>query len=547
MEKRSYSSRETDRFQQDLNNIIYKKINPEEIDYYAKEALEKLIGLIDLTQQTYLNNPLYRDATFQSDKEKEDQILQHFNLGSVGLILDHIFKIEQEIKSIDQVIDNASDTDSMILPNDNHSIIIENKTSNQPKIKVFPKTKTTLFVLLKNFSIDFNDQQQFKIEKGNNHPNSFRKSSYYMITLPNLQRTIFVCDEDKNATYIINNLKAEEIKLTDLKDLTKIELGNLLQKYPELGKKINYYQNSFIDNLIKYLNEPLSIIEQPKTSNQNYLNPITDETEKFLSRNQIAEQYNISLTTVIKIINELNFSQSETNLRRVSGVTTKIFNQNQIDQIVQKAIQRGIFLPQKPENTFTIKDITNEVGELSYSIVAKIAKETTTEPTQYKNKNRIGRFYTETQKEEIIKTINQKVLQLVSEDHYTTFQIAREFQVDRESVKKIINQYPDIIGQGVLCRSTNGKNTLSFSQEQKVLIGNLLEENEYLLETVPDDFATNRSLAKELKVGINTVIKIVNEYIDEIGPVGRYKASGNPCDCYSPEQQLIIRKLIQDR
>jgi len=325
MEKRSYSSRETDRFQQDLNNIIYKKINPEEIDYYAKEALEKLIGLIDLTQQTYFNSPLYRDATFQSDKEKEDQILQHFNLGSVGLILDHIFKIEQEIKSIDQVIDNASDTDSMILPNDNHSIIIENKTSNQPKIKVFPKTKTTLFVLLKNFSIDFNDQQQFKIEKGNNHPNSFRKSSYYMITLPNLQRTIFVCDEDKNATYIINNLKAEEIKLTDLKDLTKIELGNLLQKYPELGKKINYYQNSFIDNLIKYLNEPLSIIEQPKTSNQNYLNPITDETEKFLSRNQIAEQYNISLTTVIKIINELNFSQSETNLRRVSGVTTKNF------------------------------------------------------------------------------------------------------------------------------------------------------------------------------------------------------------------------------
>ena len=281
-----YTSTDNERFDRDnayftnfYNRILDTKLTPDNIDGYADKALEDLIDLINQASRQYEHNPTI--PTDMNKREYEEHVLAQFGLVNIEQTLDHIADISEELRNIDNIINDleakSTEQKDIILPPGERSIKISPSDGSFREKNSVSRLKTTLFTIQQEFGYDLRDTENVQLNRGVVTDDMMRNESYTQITLPGQNRTIFVCDEEGNATFIFDTTKTLDqtgFSSNELTNCTKQELAEFIYEHPDIGRRIVYSKN-FVDKMVGTLTEDIPINNNEPTiaKNKKYLQP----------------------------------------------------------------------------------------------------------------------------------------------------------------------------------------------------------------------------------------------------------------------------------
>ncbi len=124
-----------------------------------------------------------------------------------------------EIEIADEDMPTMVEIEDMILPTDDEPKLKPGITEYEPP-KTIPRTNM-LIKMLKEYGIESNE---YIIISGRNNPDTVRQQSYKMFLLPKIDKMVFVCDEEGNATFILHQLAADTDNIKKIYSLKKSEL-----------------------------------------------------------------------------------------------------------------------------------------------------------------------------------------------------------------------------------------------------------------------------------------------------------------------------------
>jgi len=230
----------------EMRAILEQPLTPRVIEGYAESSLRGLVELItnatvDYVKQLPPPEPGKTPPPPKAAAAIEDDALAHFNVpGNISDTLQHLADTAHTVTTLGSVISSARHTKTIITPPVATKSAVETRGGSYPTAETIPRLKTVLFILAYQFGVDPNAPGAIDLELGAVHPGMRRNSAYNFLRVPILNRTILVCDEVNNATYIFADDKRRDLGLTDelLKQLTKPELDEYIESLPELGVRI---------------------------------------------------------------------------------------------------------------------------------------------------------------------------------------------------------------------------------------------------------------------------------------------------------------------
>ena len=550
-----YTSTDNERFDRDnayftelYNHILDTKLTPDNIDDYADKALEDLIDLINQASRQYEHNPTI--PTDMNKREHEEHILAQFGLINIEQTLDHIANISEDLRDIDNIINDleakSTERRDIILPPDERSVNISPSNGSFREKNSVSRLKTTLFAIQQEFGYDLRDANNVQLNRGVVTDDMMRNESYTQITLPEQNRTIFVCDEEGNATFIFDTTKTLDqtgFSSNELTNCTKQELAEFIYEHPDIGRRIVYSKN-FVDKMVGTLTEDIPINNNEPTiaKNKKYLQPTKKpDTERgnpekapegYLTLQALADEIGVYRTTLRKVIDQIEDLGKVEKYRSSGGSgITSFYSPEQQDKIRQAVPEKA------PEGYLTHAALADEL-DIARPALRKVIDqiEDLGEVKMYRPNGYgpITLFYSPRQQDKIRQAVPEKA----PEGYLTLRALADEIGTARETLLKIVDQIEDL-GEVKQYRSRSGV-TFFYSPEQQDKIRRAVPEK------APEGYLTHAALANELDVGWNALRRIVDQ-IEDLGEVKEYISNGGITLCYSPDQQDKIRRAVPEK
>ena len=309
-----------------------------------------------------------------------------------------------------------------------------------------------------------------------------RKTSYFLVSALKIDRKMLVCDEGGNASYVFDAkvLKSKGIDDKKLIGATKEELNQWIAEVPEMGKRVFYSKDGFVPRIIEAINQPI------------WTKP---------------------------------------------------------DKVTKSMENTGNYLlPKAPEGYLSLNGIRRKYGMASETvkrIIKKYSDEIGLVET-YRFGTKCAKGYSPKQEEVIIEKVELEGLlcPLAPEGYLSLNGIARKYEMASETVKQIIEKYPDEIGQTKILRFRNVI-TEGYSPKQERTIIEKLELEGYLSPPAPEGYLSLSVIARKYGVANRTVKQIIEKYPDEIGLVETYRFGTKFTKGYSPEQIEKIGQLLE--
>ena len=548
-----YTSTDNERFDRDnayftelYNHILDTKLTPDNIDDYADKALEDLIDLINQASRQYEHNPTI--PTDMNKREHEEHILAQFGLINIEQTLDHIANISEDLRDIDNIINDleakSTERRDIILPPDERSVNISPSNGSFREKNSVSRLKTTLFAIQQEFGYDLRDANNVQLNRGVVTDDMMRNESYTQITLPEQNRTIFVCDEEGNATFIFDTTKTLDqtgFSSNELTNCTKQELAEFIYEHPDIGRRIVYSKN-FVDKMVGTLTEDIPINNNEPTiaKNKKYLQPTKKpDTERgnpekapegYLTLRALADEIGVDRTTLLKIVDQIEDLGEVEQYRSRNGVTF-FYSPEQQDKIRRAVPEKA------PEGYLTLQALADEIGVYRTTlrkVIDQIEDLGKVEKYRSSGGSGITSFYSPEQQDKIRQAVPEKA----PEGYLTLRALADEIGTARETLLKIVDQIEDL-GEVKQYRSRSGV-TFFYSPEQQDKIRRAVPEK------APEGYLTHAALANELDVGWNALRRIVDQ-IEDLGEVKEYISNGGITLCYSPDQQDKIRRAVPEK
>ena len=259
--KPSYRSLESlkQTFKQRLDAILYKQLAVDNIDTFANEALEKLTALTkDILEQYGTTEALEPANLALKTGEQEDDAFKKLGLPNIQEILQRVIEVKNKIDNIKTYISEPKNVaNEVIIPpqHDSPSEIKGNSDQGIKEKKLVPRLITLLYILETDFDIK---KEQVKITEGKVTPEMVRRTPYVRVEIPDMERIVYICDEEGNASYVFDAEKLKEIGITleklDVSD--KGEINNLIAQHPCIGSRIIQTKN-WRTNMAEILYNPI--------------------------------------------------------------------------------------------------------------------------------------------------------------------------------------------------------------------------------------------------------------------------------------------------
>ena len=247
-----------------LKVILDAPLSPEVIGSYAQVALDQVVELVGDYTDDYLNRPV---EIMPTKRANEDAAAHYFGLQSVDETLIRLQIKSDEITGLDNLIANAVIIDRTVVPPDDLGHGIVRGPGTYEKAQTIPRLKTMLFILQNHFDINVHDPNEFSLFRGEVTDGMIRASSYHVLEVPAVNRTVLACDEESNATFIFDSSKMRDLSIDVAQILTssKQEIEELFDEHQGLGKKV-IHSKHFVDNFIGYIE---SLVEDEGSRKQS--------------------------------------------------------------------------------------------------------------------------------------------------------------------------------------------------------------------------------------------------------------------------------------
>ena len=348
------------RYQTRLKTILSTPLTVETIDTYAQSAVSDLINLTENVVNEFadITSP---DTIYADARELEDAAFRHFDLPSIPVNLDYISELDQEIRSIDTVIEEVSTKDQVIVPPDEQlQPIVPGRGEGIKEKELLPRLKTLLFILKEDYEIELDDSEQIRITQGKTTDEMMRDEPYYSVEVPSLNRTVLVCDEEGNATFVIDTKRLQELEISkeQLLDMTKDELNAVIEQHAGFGRRI-IQSDSWVDNISDNLDEIQTNTSEQTIKPEKPRSYLTrkeleklDPSEMLYSASELGNDgdkkgiFDVDNQTIRKIARELGIEGQEVNFAKISGIG---YDAWQVNQIRDELYRRNL-IERRPED-----------------------------------------------------------------------------------------------------------------------------------------------------------------------------------------------------
>ena len=383
-------------YRQKLDEILSTELTTENINTYADDAINQLVELIDEVK----DNPLLEwnlDPSL-SPKDREDAMLREVLGGiDVGEVLDYIESVGNDIHDLDAIIakGRANQEQTVYVPTDRlgYAAIVAGSGDFAEK-ELLPKAKTALFILQNDFGVDLNNPEEFRMSTGIITDDMMRKTSYDVIEAPALERAIFSCDELGNRTFVFNTTKLDERNITidQLKNFTKQQLLELLEKNPELGVSFTYGKkyperlSAFIDSPEnKQETEALKEAEQRR----QYLKKVESVPDGYITMNGYAKAHKIDYSTIRHMIEK----NSDLKPKQFKGDHGQLFDHYKVEDL-DRLFSEFLRIPPAPDDYITITGYAKAHNRSKTTIMHILRESSNLKPERFKDKSgRISDHY----------------------------------------------------------------------------------------------------------------------------------------------------------
>jgi hypothetical protein len=463
----------------ELDDILSATLTVDSIDTYADDALNDLIDLVGRTTEVYSHQPT---VNLDTKTATETAAFAYYGLGDVETMLDHIADKANELRDIDGLISRVETVDTIITPTDLMNAVNPSGMGGEFQKKMtIPRLKTLLFILSNEFAIDLHDDEQLGIQKGLLGSDMMRKESYYLVTAPTIERTVLVCDEEGNATFVFDNavLKESDVSSADLQKLTKTDLNDLIAYDPRIGKRI-IFTDDFVRDMISVLGDKMMNTQDPASSQESvgkYLYPTPPEG--YLAIAGIFARLGVGHRAVSKVVGELGATLGEARFYRFGTKSAIGYSPEQQDMIRQRLEEKGSLAPKAPEGYLSERGVTQLLG--------------------------VGGWNT---------------------------------------IKRAVGELGPTLGETRVYKF-GPKSVAGYSPEQQETIRQHLEEKRLFAPEAPEGYLSGRGVAQLLGVGKSTVNSIIEELGLALGETRLYKIGSKSVTGYSPEQQRLIRMRLK--
>jgi len=228
-------------FKQRLDVVLNKQLTVENIQIFADAALIETVRLMEDILVEYRSNPNVHPDQIPLDKKiQEDEACKIFGLPDVGEILQSIIDVKDKIYAIGRYINESNVVVNKILVPPQPDSPAEIKSGLGQGVedkKLIPRLITLLYILETDFNIK---KEQVKITEGKVAPEMVRKTPYVRVEVEDLDRIVYICDEEGNASYVFDTEKLQDagIAIEDLDVSDKGVMNELIDKHPGTGARI---------------------------------------------------------------------------------------------------------------------------------------------------------------------------------------------------------------------------------------------------------------------------------------------------------------------
>ena len=270
-------------YKRKMETILNKQLTVENIEIFADEALSETMQLTDDILFQYRNNPEFKGDNTLNSRTQEDVAFKILELPDIQEILQSIINIKEKIATLKIYIDtNTKNLNEIITPPqpDRQTEIISGSGEGIEK-KIFPRFLTLMYILEHDFDIQPNE---VLMTRGVVTTNMMRKTPYVRVEIPELNRVVYICDEEGNVSYIFDTTKLNEKNLTleeiDLDD--KGDKNSLIAHYPGIG--VRFVQSSlWRENVEEYLGQSIPEIQTDREKQKgNRMSEFGIEKKEFL-------------------------------------------------------------------------------------------------------------------------------------------------------------------------------------------------------------------------------------------------------------------------
>jgi hypothetical protein len=529
-----------------LAAIVERPLTADTIETYAESALDDLAELAEHVVDAYGDRPY----AAVDGKDLEDLAFEHYGLQGLEDILDHVAGKVTEIQELDEVIAGTQKIERIIMPPavaEQTEVALE-RTGEGPKIT--PRLKTVLFILANDFEVDLHDDGQLTITKGGIDPTMVRQESYRLVQAHGLERSVLVCDEVGNATFVLDTRVLAQLGISadQLIGMRKDELQTLLDSEPGAGQRIEYDQN-YVPAVIAALADPSEAAAPNYTmvAGARYLAP--KPSDEIVSLGGLAKLLELDRKVVEKAIAELGEELGETTPYNFHNRVVPGYKPEQQALIRQRLQEQGYY--DKPPEDYKVKVALAEEFGVAVNVIDRairdIGEEELGELRPFKTASRRTPHFSPAQQELIRQRLEATGVfaEDAPEEYETIRSMSRMFGAAQHTVERAVTQLGDDIGKPTIYKF-NGHAAEAYGPGQQSMVLSQLHFKGSLGELAPEGFKQASDVARDLGVTPNMVLKTVGELGEDLGEVesypGRNRRVKDPH--YSPGQQDLIRASL---
>lgn len=345
-----------------LEGILDTPLTPENFSTYADDAYNQVVSLVG----DMVSKSPYRDLPLPS-RLIEDYAGDSYGI-DIGKVLDTLISKVDETSDIKKFVANTGRDNSLYVPPQVMSPGIESGKGEFTEAGVSQKLESILFLLKEIHGIDLQDREQIVVTRGTADKNMMRNEPYYSIQIPGLNRTILVCNEKDNITYILDSeMLAESMPDLNLEitDLDKGAIDQLIKDNPSLGARI-IHNVKYITKIEESLDEIASFDEAAIDANDriqevSILKKVEIAPDDYLSMKGIYKEMGIGHATLKDIISDIGDDLGDVLDKKFGTNVTPGYSPEQIEKIRVRAETRGYFT-EAPKGYLTYTGIQEEYG-----------------------------------------------------------------------------------------------------------------------------------------------------------------------------------------
>ncbi len=539
MSEQRNGPREEEVFQTQLASIVDRPLDPRSIDTYADDILNDLIAFSSEVRDRYA---AIDGRAYSSLKDVEDAAFAHFDLEDMDELLDFVQRKADAIHSLDAVIGKATEVNKVITPPETESSLSQGYEPFEPK-EIIPKLKTTLFVLLNNFEIDVADPDQLRLTRGVLDQRMMRRQSYYMLEVLKIDRIALVCDEGDNVTFVFDTARLKElgISASDLADLPKPDLEDIIKNEPNSGKRFIYSKN-YAGRMLDALQDPTTA-NRPEPPDNGELRLVVAAPENYLSTKGLCAKLGVGSVAIKKVLEELGEALGETRPYKFGSKTTVGYSPQQ-QAMIETAIEADgpRTMPDGYLNTRNIASITGLDWPLVNKVIESLGEELG-EVYKYRSAGKLVSAFSPEQQDLILENI--QIIPDAPEGYLSRTGINAATGFSHDLLRKAIAAVRDELGEPTILKGKTGVGTEFFSPEKQEIIMDYLSREGFLASDAPEGYLTVAGIASHFGISSNAVNTATEVIGEELGPAHRYKVQSHVALTYSPDQIAKIREHLE--